>query len=65
MSFRILNGNGDFMTVAWVEDGQLIKEESWSTRDKAEEALLLLKKYAIGGAVEQIHNLKIVEFHEV
>lgn len=61
MSYRILNGTGGIMRVAWYDDRKRLQEESqWETREDAEVALLLLTEYAVGGETEACHGLRIV-----
>jgi hypothetical protein len=61
--YRIRNHSNGIMRVAWVDPkdpNKLIEENKWETLEKAEEALLLLKEYAIAGDLDQIKGLRII-----
>ena len=61
LSYRILNGSGGIMRVGWYDDDHVFQEESqWETKEEAEQAVLLLLEYAVGGDLEAIHGLRIV-----
>ena len=62
VSYIILNGNGGLMRVAWLNDDGCLHEESrWDTRAEAEQAVLLLTEYPVGGELNEIHGLQIVK----
>ena len=64
MSYRILNDKNDIMRVGWEDPdnpGEIVEESQWETREEAERGLLLLEKYAIGGAIEECTGLHIVK----
>lgn len=61
MSYCILNGNGGLMRVAWYDNNKLQEESKWETKDEAEQALLLLTKYAIGGEMEACHGMRVIQ----
>ena len=49
------------MRVGWYDDDHVFQEESqWETKEEAEQAVLLLLEYAVGGDLEAIHGLRIV-----
>ena len=49
------------MRVAWWENDCLLEESKWESIEDAEQALLLLNEYAIGGELEAVKNLRIVK----
>jgi len=64
MSYRILNEDGGIMRVGYADPKdktKFIEENQWETLEDAEVALLLLTEYAIGGEMEAVKGLRIVE----
>jgi hypothetical protein len=49
------------MRVAWYDNNKLQEESKWETKDEAEQALLLLTKYAIGGEMEACHGMRVIQ----
>jgi hypothetical protein len=66
MSYMIVNDTGGIMRVGWYDiDGNYQEETQWETLEDAKVAYLLLTEYAIGGEINAIRRLKIIQTLDV